>query len=403
MKNTILSALLLFGGFAFCQVGINTTSPDASSALDVFSTSKGILYPRMTFAQRNAIATPTPGLIIYCTDCTMDGGATGELNYYTTTGWVNASYTSASGTLPSVPTNPVATVAVGKASVAFTASASNGGSAITSYTVTSSPGGYTGTGTTSPIIVNVLPGTYTFTVTATNAVGNSTASTVSNSVVIATTPISEECKTPTTGTVVVEITSTTGQIWMDRNLGALRAAVAPTDHFAYGCLYQWGRGNDGHASITWNSATSGTSVNAAISTLGTTDSPGPGFITSTVAPFDWRNPQKDALWSTSGATNNNPCPTGFRIPTEAELSAEITAYSITNVATAFSNGPDGGFKFTAAGARNYSTAAIAGAGTGCIIHTSTVSTTYARVYNVVSNGFFSNARSYGLSVRCIKG
>ena len=399
MKKILIFLMFLSTVFSYSQLGIGTTTPNASSIVDVTSTTKGLLLPRLTYAQRVAISSPTIGMVIYCSDC---GANLGEMQTYTIDGWMNSAPSIASGTLPSTPTSPVATVGIGTASVAFTASASNGGGTNT-YTVTSSPGGYTGTGTTSPIIVNVLPGTYTFTVTATNAVGNSTASTVSNSVVIATTPISEECKTPTTATVVVEITSTTGQIWMDRNLGALRAAVAPTDHFAYGCLYQWGRGNDGHASITWNSATSGTSVNAAISTLGTTDSPGPGFITSTVAPFDWRNPQKDALWSTSGATNNNPCPTGFRIPTEAELSAEITAYSITNVATAFSNGPDGGFKFTAAGARNYSTAAIAGVGTGCIIHTSTVSTTYARVYNVVSNGFFSNARSYGLSVRCIKG
>ena len=38
---------------------------------------------------------------------------------------------------------------------------------------------------------------------------------------------------------------------MDRNLGASRAANAKNDYQAYGCLYQWGRGNDGHASITY--------------------------------------------------------------------------------------------------------------------------------------------------------
>ncbi len=60
----------------------------------------------------------------------------------------------------------------------------SGGSPITSYTVTSSPGGFTGTSSTSPIIITGLTnGTaYTFTVTATNAFGTSVASTASPSV-----------------------------------------------------------------------------------------------------------------------------------------------------------------------------------------------------------------------------
>ncbi len=49
------------------QVGIGTTSPDISSMLDVSSTSKGFLTPRMTTLQRNSIATPTDGLLVYDT------------------------------------------------------------------------------------------------------------------------------------------------------------------------------------------------------------------------------------------------------------------------------------------------------------------------------------------------
>ena len=40
------------------QVGVGTSSPDASSALDISSTDKGLLIPRMTTAQRTAITTP---------------------------------------------------------------------------------------------------------------------------------------------------------------------------------------------------------------------------------------------------------------------------------------------------------------------------------------------------------
>ena len=46
------------------------------------------------------------------------------------------------------------------------------------------------------------------------------------------------------------VTSTTGQVWMDRNLGASRVATSSTDSAAYGDLYQWGRGTDGHEKRT---------------------------------------------------------------------------------------------------------------------------------------------------------
>ena len=96
----------------------------------------------------------------------------------------------AAATAPGAPTIGTATAGNAQATVAFSAPASNGGSAITGYTVTSSPGGKTGTGTSSPITVSGLTNAtaYTFTVTATNAVGISSASAASNSV------------TPSTGT-----------------------------------------------------------------------------------------------------------------------------------------------------------------------------------------------------------
>ena len=52
------------------RVGIGTASPATSAALELSSTSRGFLPPRMTMAQRNAIATPANGLMIYQTDNT---------------------------------------------------------------------------------------------------------------------------------------------------------------------------------------------------------------------------------------------------------------------------------------------------------------------------------------------
>jgi hypothetical protein len=84
----------------------------------------------------------------------------------------------------------------GAATVAFTPAAS--GAPATSYTVTSSPGGYTGTGSSSPIVVAGLQSNtaYTFTVTGTNAAGTGQASSESSSVTATTVP-----QAPTIGAV----------------------------------------------------------------------------------------------------------------------------------------------------------------------------------------------------------
>ena len=55
------------------NVGIGTISPAPSAALHINSTTRGFLPPRMTLAQRNAIASPAEGLMISCTDCSVKG------------------------------------------------------------------------------------------------------------------------------------------------------------------------------------------------------------------------------------------------------------------------------------------------------------------------------------------
>jgi hypothetical protein len=62
------------------NVGIGTTSPNANAILDVSSTTKAFMPPRMTTTQKNAVATPTAGMVVY--DSTLN-----KLSVYTGAVW----------------------------------------------------------------------------------------------------------------------------------------------------------------------------------------------------------------------------------------------------------------------------------------------------------------------------
>jgi hypothetical protein len=147
---------------------------------------------------------------------------------------------------------------------------------------------------------------------------------------------------------------TTGRNWLDRNLGAANTPIAFDDWANYGDLFQWGRRADGHQLITRTNSdvtvdASGFPVSPyGASVIGTpfpwdpnpVNNPGwinsdipphPNFILVSTgymenAPYDWRKPQNDNLWQGVNGINN-PCPSGWRIPTRDEFAAE----SITDV------------------------------------------------------------------------
>jgi hypothetical protein len=70
MSKTQFSLLLslLWFSVSLAQIGINTTSPDPSAALDIVSKDKGVLLPALTTQERDAIPSPTAGLFIYNSD-----------------------------------------------------------------------------------------------------------------------------------------------------------------------------------------------------------------------------------------------------------------------------------------------------------------------------------------------
>jgi hypothetical protein len=192
-------------------------------------------------------------------------------------------------------------------------------------------------------------------------------------------------------TAIVDVTNpTTGKTWMDRNLGASQVATSSTDQNAYGDLYQWGRRADGHQCRT----------SPTTATLSSVDQPAHGnFILAPNAPNDWRSPQNTNLWQGANGVNN-PCPSGYRVPTETELDNERLSWGSQNSTGAFVSP----LKWTLAGNRNGSSGVIGGVGTHGDYWVSSVSSPNSRMLlfgtiNATINDYY---RANGFSLRCIK-
>ena len=285
-KLTILLTAVLFTAIStMAQVAINTdgTNPNASAMLDIKATDAGLLPPRMTTAERNAISSPADGLIIFNTTSKC-------LEFYAAGYWIETS-------------------------------------------------------------------------------GIANAPTVTN--------------------------STTGETWMDRNLGASQVATSSTDSDAYGDIYQWGRATEGHESRT--SSTTSTNATTAVPNAG--NSWDGLFITEGSSPYDWLTQQDNTLWQGVSGTNN-PCPSGFRIPTDDEWDAERVSWATNDAAGAFGSV----LKLTVGGYRDRSDGSLGTVGSYGYGWSSTVSDDNARhlSFGGSSAGMHGGSRASGFSVRCIK-
>lgn len=195
-----------------------------------------------------------------------------------------------------------------------------------------------------------------------------------------------------TPTAVVDVTNpTTNKTWMDRNLGASQVATSTTDALSYGDLYQWGRRADGHQCRN----------STVTSTLSSTDQPLHGdfiIFTTPAAPNDWLSTPNTNLWQGVNGVNN-PCPSGYRLPTDAELDAERASWSSNNAAGAFASP----LKLPLAGGR-LSNGTLNNVGAWGLYWSSTVFSTGSRhLWFFSTNALMANPfRSVGNSVRCLK-
>jgi len=203
-------------------------------------------------------------------------------------------------------------------------------------------------------------------------------------------------------TKVVDLVSSSGRTWMDRNLGATQVATSSTDYLAYGSLYQWCRASDGHEQINWTSSSTGTAVNGTTGTLSSSTNPGHSlFIINSTSPYDWLNTQQSdgsLWWNGSVVGANNPCPTGYHVPTYNEWNTELTY--ITNSTTAYSV-----MKLIMAGERYFSSGSPVNAGNFGRYWSSTANGTYAWVMGTTSASAIMSTggyRTFGFNIRCIK-
>jgi uncharacterized protein (TIGR02145 family) len=194
------------------------------------------------------------------------------------------------------------------------------------------------------------------------------------------------------GNIYYEVESPyTKNIWLDRNLGASKVCESYDDDQCFGDYFQWGRSADGHEKKTSEITTKISSE----SVLGHDD-----FIVGySENRYDWIATQDNTLWRGLHASNN-PCPSGFRIPTSGEYKSELIDNGGNNKYKSYKSF----LKLPMAGYRNYS-GEINNQGFEGRFWTSTTKSQFALSFNATSNGkpyLFFFERANGYAVRCIK-
>ncbi|PAM92765.1 hypothetical protein B4N84_21785 [Flavobacterium sp. IR1] len=375
MKNFTLAVALLITFSVQSQIGMGTPNPDPSAVLELSSTQKGFLPPRLTTLQRNAIVQPAEGLTIYNTNKNC-------LEWYNKSGW----YNSCGDNPPAVADYTCNTLETGTmtegipvsgVSQTITATVSAPGSydiSTTNNGVTfSARGNFTSKGKQDIILhatgIPIAGGDYDF--------------------ILNTSP--NNCPfTRTINSNIPTVVGIAGKIWMEYNLGATKVPSSMNDIAQHGDLFQWGRRADGHEKLS-----SGTTPATSNIDIPSHDK----FITAA----NWRSPANDNLWQAVSGTNN-PCPTGFRVPTVQEWNDEISKSNIKEKISAYNSV----LKLTIGGYR-YTNGNHAGGTEGYYWTSDYITNSSESKYIVFSHNlagvnpnYPNNDRGHGMSVRCIK-
>jgi uncharacterized protein (TIGR02145 family) len=380
LMPTLLGAQILFGN----------GTPDASAALDVQSNGGGTLFPRLTTAQRDGIASPATGLMLYnttskCLEVNVGTPTTAEwarLNCLLgSIATLNCAGAAVSGSLQ---LNQLASgVSV---SVPFTGG--NGGAhdgqvvsstGVTDLTATLSPGGFA-----------EGSGSITYTITGTPATGGNASfalniggQTCTLDVTVSSAPV---CR--------AKVTATDYKNFLCYNLGAANTDADPfTPSWEInGGYWQWGRSAEAAAGPTGPDA--GQANNSTVS----------GWNTANVPNGSWAQ--------NGNGPNDDPCPAGYRVPTRAEwdgvleYNTQTSVGTFNNAATNYGAGKKFGdqLMLPAAGVRDYVDGALYGRGDNGYYWSSTEFGNYNAwflYFNSSGAGTYGNYRTSGLSVRCV--